>query len=174
MTQTVSDLIAASIDPVLLKILVFGPQVVTLSSDERTRNLQNKRIEIRQALEVAGHYVKYAEDLVDPTLTGPSANPVIQELVLMGEYDLIVTLVGSPGTIVEASIISVKPLLARKSALYLDNDHIDGLAGQACRLAESMGAHFQTYLYPRDLTDCHLLTHVTERAAAFQLMKYLL
>jgi len=136
--------------------------------------LQEKRKEIRAALENAGHFVKYAEDLVDPALTGPTANPLIQELVLMSEYDLIVTLVGSPGSIVEATTISLKPKLAQKASLYLDSDHQNGLVGQACRNAQNLGAHFQTYNYPGDLVDCHLLTHVSERAKSIQLLKFLL
>jgi hypothetical protein len=172
--ETVADLIAASIDPVRLMILVFGPDVTTPSSDERTRNLQNKRKEIREALEVAGHFVKYAEELIDPTLTGPTANPLFQERVLMEAYDLIVNLVGSPGTIVEATMIAERPNLAVKAALYLDDEHASGLTAQACRQAETFGARFQTYTYPRDLVECHLLTHITDCAKVFQMRKFLL
>lgn len=171
---TVADLLAATIGSIKLKILVFGPQVRTLSSEERTLNLQNKRIEIRAELEKSGHLVNYAEDLVDPALTGPAANPLMQELVIMSEYDLIINLVGSPGSIVEATTIALKPRLAQKASLYLDEDHIDGLVGQACANARDIGAHFQTYKYPTDLTDCHLLSHVVARVSVVQKMKYLL
>lgn len=171
---TVSDLLEDSISPISLKILVFGPQVETISQDERTRNLQNKRMEIRQALEDLNHHVKYAEDLVDPSLVGPTANPVIQELVIMQEYDFIVTLVESPGSIVEATLIASKPLLAQKSALYIDQGYIGGLAGQACLLAEQMGGHLHKFTYPEDLVECHLLGHIRDRANTIQLMKFLM
>ena len=174
MTKTLSDLLADALEPIKLKILVFGPQVKHISADERTSNLQNKRIEIRAKLEADGHSVNYAEDLVDPTIDGPFGNPVLQELLLMSEYDLIIVLVGSPGSIVEASIISTKPRLSQKTALYLDHDHIDGLVGQTCRFAQEHGAHFQTYSYPTDLTDCHLLTSVVKRVATIKVGKYLL
>lgn len=145
-----------------------------MSGDERTRNLQNKRIEIREALEAINHHVKYAEDLVDPSLVGPTANPIIQELVIMQEYDFIVTLVESPGSIVEATLIASKPLLAQKTALYIDKTYIDGLAGQMCLLAEQMGGHLHKFTYPEDLTECHLLGHIRERANTIQLMKFLM
>lgn len=171
---SVSDLLRESISPISLNILVFGPQVETMSSDERTRNLQNKRREIREALEAKKHQVKYAEDLVDPALVGPTANPVIQELVIMQEYDFIVALVESPGSIVEATLISIKPMLAQKTALYIDEGFIDGLAGKACLLAEQMGGHLHKFTYPQDLTECHLLGHIQERADTIQLMKFLM
>jgi hypothetical protein len=172
--RSVSDLLDSTIGSIKLSILVFGPQVHTVSPDERTRNLQNKRKEIRNSLEMLGHKVNYAEDLVDPSLPGIAGNPMLQELVIMSEYDLIVTLVGSPGSIVEASMIAQKPNLARKTSLYLDEDHIDGLVGQACRMAQTMGAHFKTYKYPTDLVDCNLLGYVSSRVSEFQTMKYLL
>ena len=170
---SVAELIQDAVLPIQLSILVFGPQVETLSNDERTRNLQNKRVEIRESLEELGHNVKYAEELVDPSLVGPSANPVVQELVIMHEYDFIVTLVGSPGSIVEATLIASKHLLAKKSSLYIDKDHIDGLAGQACLLAEQLGGHVHQFNYPEDLTECHLLTHIRTRAETIQLWKFM-
>ncbi len=170
---SIAELLGDSITPIKLKILVFGPQVKTTSDDARIRNLQKKRIEIRLDLEAEGHEVKYAEDLVDPSLVGPTANPIIQELVIMQEYDFIVTLVGSPGANSEATMISLKPLIARKSSLYIDRDHIDGLPGQACLLAEEHGGHLHQYNYPADLTECHLLGHVRARAEQIKLWKYL-
>lgn len=169
----ITALLDTSIKTMPLKILVFGPQVVSLSSDVRMRRLQEKRIEIRQELESTGYTVNYAEDLVDPSLTGATANAVIQELVIMADYDYIVTLVDSPGSIVEATLISLKPALAQKAALYLDKAYVNGLAGETCRLAEKFGAHFKTYNYPEDLTDCHLLGFIRDRAETIQLMKYL-
>lgn len=174
MPKTVAELIADALNPIKLKILVFGPDVKIISQDERTRNLQHKRNEIRLALENDGHEVKYAEDLVDPSLMGPQANAIFQELVIMAEYDLIVNLVGSPGSIVEATLSATRPRLAQKTALYLDQDHISGLVGSACELARTLGAHFRTFKYPEDLVECHLLGHVASRAAAVKLAKYLL
>lgn len=171
---TIADLIARSIDPILLKILVFGPGLDPVSNDEWTRNLQNKRKEIKEALLNQGHTVRYAEELVDPSVTGPMANPFFQELLLMDEYDFIVILVGPPGANTETGAIAVKPNLTRKSSFYLDENHSGGLAAAACRFAVTIGAHFRMYEYPRDLVECHLLTHIAERAAEIRTMKYLL
>ena len=174
MVDDVGSLIASAVGAIKLKILVFGPQVHTPSPIERTAKLQNKRREIRQKLEAEGHLVKYAEDLVDPNLPGAGGNAFFQELVIMMEHDLIVTIVDSPGSITEATAIAMKPLLAQKSALFLDNDHIGGLVGSACKNAEDIGAHFKTYAYPADLDECHLFGYILDRVGKIQKMKYLL
>lgn len=174
MATDIRGLIASSIDAIRLKILVFGPQVATTSADARLAKLQKKRLEIRSKLEALGHDVKFAEDLVDPTLPGVSGNAFLQELLIMSEYDLIVTLVDSPGSIVEATTIASKPLLAQKASLFIDNDYKGGLAAQACEFAEVMGAHYQTYQYPIDLDACHLYGFIETRVKKFQAIKFML
>lgn len=174
MTDDVKLLIANAVDSIKLKILVFGPQVHTPSTDVRMSKLQAKRREIREKLELLGHHVKYAEDLVDPNLSGPAGNAFFQELVIMREYDLIITIVESPGSIVEATAISGRPSLAQKAALFLDESYANGLVAQACDNAADMGAYYKTYSYPKDLDDCHLYGHVLDRAKRVQKMKYLL
>jgi hypothetical protein len=174
LADDIKTLIANAVDSIKLKILVFGPQVHTPSSDPRTAKLQDKRREIRSNLETLGHGVKYAEDLVDPNLSGPTGNPLFQELVIMGEYDLIVAIVDSPGTIAEATMIALKPHLAQKSSLFLDKAYIGGLVGEACRNAADMGAYFAPYDYPEDLDKCHLFGYILDRVSKIQKMKYLL
>ncbi|RUU33677.1 hypothetical protein EOC93_28190 [Mesorhizobium sp. M6A.T.Ce.TU.002.03.1.1] len=161
-------------DAIKLKILVFGPQVHTPSQHEREAKFQNKRIEIRVKLENLGHFVKYAEELVDPNLGGPSGNAVFQELIIMKEYDLIVTLVESYGSIVEATMISLKPQLAAKALLFQDSAHHQGLVRSACDNAVDIGAHFEAFNYPTDLDECHLYGKVLKRVSQIQKMKFLL
>ena len=171
---SIGSVISDTIGGISLKILVFGPQVHTLSSNERTAKLQKKRMDIRERLEELGHEVRYAEDIVDPNISGPTGNAFFQEIFIMREYDMIVTLVDSAGSIVEATLIAREPLLARKASLFLDAEYRDGLVGTACHNAETLGAHYQLYEYPRDLDDCHLLGFVKTRVESFQMMKYLL
>lgn len=169
----IEDLLAKNITNIFLKILVFGPQIKAISTDERTRNLQLKRIQIREELETLGHHVRYAEDLVNPDLPGQTSNVFLQEIVIMNEYDLVVTLVGSPGSIVEATVIAKEPALARKASLFVDFDHSEGLVAQACNFAKQLGADYRTYQYPEDLVNCHLLGFVKEKVEKVQIVKYL-
>lgn len=172
--KTVQELMTQGISNSRLNILVFGPQVqILLENDERTRNLQNKRIEIREELEFLDHNVKYAEDIVDPSLGGPLSNATLQEIAIMKEYDFVVVLVDSPGSHVEATLISVNPSIAQKASLFLDSDFSQGLVAEACKLAEISGAKFRTYQYPNDLIDCNLLTFIKQRVIEIQTIKYL-
>lgn len=171
--MNIESLLAKNVTNILLKILVFGPQVKTLSDHERTRNLQLKRKQIREELEIVGHYVQYAEDLVDPDLPGQLCNVFLQEIVLMNEYDLIVTLVDSPGSICEATAIAMRPSLAQKASLFVDFEYSEGLVAKACDSAKQCGADYRTYKYPEDLIDCHLLGFVKEKIKNVQIVKYL-
>jgi hypothetical protein len=168
--RTIVELIHDGFINTHLSILVFGPQVATISHDDRVRNLQNKRIQIRAELERLGHFVRYAEDLVDPNLPYPQNNAVLQEILIMGEFDLIINLVETPGSIVEASLVASRPRLANKTSLFIDNSFSSGLTASACEFAKLAGADFHYYQYPEDLTLCHLLGHVIQRVEKAQLV----
>lgn len=167
----VANLINSGRNAIKLNILVFGPQVANLSTDPRTLNLQNKRIQIRQELEALGHVVNYAEDLVDPNLPSPQNNAFLQEIVIMAEYDLIFNIVDSPGSNVELGLIAARPNLAQKASLFLDSQFNTGLSAEACRAAQFFGADFNNYIYPTDLVDCNLLTFILDRVAKAQFVK---
>lgn len=170
MPMDVKKLIEDSLNEIKLNILVFGPQVKVMSSDERTRKLQNKRIDIHKELTDLGHEAKYAEELVDPN--GPNA--LYQEVVIMREFDLIVILIDSPGSIVEVTTVALNPNFALKSQLFLDSDYIEGLAAEACRNAKDFGASFDTFDYPKDLDECHLLGKTLNRVKIAQKRMYMI
>ncbi|MDR6626201.1 hypothetical protein [Caulobacter segnis] len=169
----IQELLARTVASRKLKILVFGPQVATISPDERTAKLQKKRIEIREKLEALGHHVRYAEELVDPSLPGLMGNPVFQEMILMREYDFVATLVESPGSVVEATLIAGDDELARKASLFIDHDYRHGLAAKACEMAQARGCHFTTYKYPNDLDECNLYGMIADRVSHIQAVKYI-
>lgn len=169
----IHDLILSTVASRKLKILVFGPQVATVSPDARTAKLQNKRKEIRHKLEALGHHVRYAEELVDPSLPGLMGNPVLQEMILMREYDFVATLVESPGSVVEATLIATDDELSRKSSLFIDQEYKDGLAAKACEMAEARGCHYQMYQYPKDLDECNLFGFISSRVSHIQAVKYI-
>ena len=171
--KTVKELIDDGITKISLNILVFGPQVSPLALDLRTQALQKKRIEIRDCLTTAGHSAKFAEELVDPGLPGPHGNICLQEMLIMQEYDVIVTLVESPGSVAEATIISQNPKLSRKALLFMDRSFQGGFAASACALAELQGANFSLYDHPKDLDECHLLTKVVDTVKKIQLINFL-
>ena len=91
----------------------------------------------------------------------------------MRDYDIIIVLVGSPGSNVETGFIAGSAAIARKTQLFIDSDWTGGLAAEACRLAELCGAGFQEFKYPEDLVDCHLLGATVRHVEAIQIQHYL-
>jgi hypothetical protein len=161
--RTVSQLIAESLRQTELNILIFGPQTTNFSSDPRILALQHKRIEIRQALQDNGYFVKDAEELVDRSLPPPMNNIYMQEKVLLQEFDIVVVLVETPGTQVELGLVASRPDLAAKACIFLSDSYLDGFAAEACAAAAACGADYSTYRHPDDLRDCHLLGKVREK-----------
>lgn len=156
-----------------LDILVFGPSVKIMSSNEKVRNLQNKRIDIRNELDKLGHNVAFAEDVVDSEMDDPHNNAFVQELLIMADYDMIVNIVDSPGSIMEASVPAKNTSIAQKTTLFLNAEYKEGLVLKACLTAEYLGACFKDYSYPEDLVECHLLGAVMDRVRKAQTIKLL-
>lgn len=154
-----------------LNILVFGPQLNHVSTDVRIGKLQNKRKQIRLELEELGHFVRYAEDLCDPNLPSAQGIAFFQEIIIMREFDLIVNLVETPGSIVEAATIACKPDLARKTSLFLNGEYLAGLVASSLEAARFHGADVNNYRYPEDLDECHLLGQVIRRVEKAQFVK---
>lgn len=161
-----------NIKSIKLKILIFGPDPKGSTTDPRITALRNKRIQIRDHLVKEGHAACFPEDSLGSNPTSPVDNAALAEVLLMKEYDIIIALIGTHGASTEAGQISVKADFAAKSLLFICDEHIKGYPYQACKLAEQLGAILKTFSYPNDLTNCHLLTHVSEIVLKIQKGKY--
>jgi hypothetical protein len=156
-----------------LEILVFGPAVHPPSTDPYVASLQQKRKQIKERLLSEGHNALFGEDIVDPSLPSHLTDPLLQEVVAAGEADLIVVLVGSPGSIFEAQAISSRRELCAKAAFYCFEDHEDGLVVQHLRYMRTFGATCQLVSLA-DVNACHLTAAVLDKVAAIQIAKALL
>jgi hypothetical protein len=157
---------------ITLKILIFGPDSKGISTDVRVNALKKKRVEIRDHLINEGHKAVFPEDIVDPNAAPPMNNPAIVENLLMKEYDIIINLVETPGSLVEAGKISEHPYLAAKALLFIGDDYCAGFPYATCQQAEQIGAKLSTFSYPNDLTQCHLLTKIADMINKIQLVKF--
>lgn len=173
--MSVGPLIASAISATHLRILVFGPSPTTSAPPGSLLDgLRTKRAEIRAELLNQGHTADFPEDLVDSSAPPPFDNPWFQEQLLMKSYDLILVLIGSPGSTVELGAISTNPTLCRKSQLFLCADHVGGLADQACKLAANLDARVMYYTFPPDIVDCHLFGAIDSIVKKLQVAKTLL
>lgn len=168
----IEDLYRKNIKSIKLRILIFGPDPKMRNRNTRLQALKQKRIQIREHLLRDGHFAAFPEDIIDPNAPPPINNAALAEVFLMKEYDVIVVLVETPGSNVEAGQISMSTSISAKSLLFICNEHTDGYAYQACQLAQQNGAILGTFSYPGDLRDCHLLTKVSEMILKIQRGKF--
>ena len=153
-----------------LEILVFGPAIEPRAEDPLTASLQDKRQEMKRLLMEEGHAVYYGEDVVDPTLSSPLANPLIQEVAAMRSADFIVVLVSSPGSIAEAVLITTKQELLKKVAFYCLEEHRDGLVARHLEHCEPLGAICRI-VSREDVERCELATDVLTKVEALRVAK---
>lgn len=153
-----------------LSVLVFGPAPAG-SPAGFTEDLAKKRKEIRDALVSDGHHAAFPEDLMtgapDPHLN----NVYLFEESLVREYDMVVNLVGSYGSVCELGLFT-RDRLATKLALYYNRDHTGGISYHKGVVLERLGAALELYTYPNDLACCNLMKHVRQKVEAVQLMKF--
>ena len=154
-----------------LKILVFGPNPSSPSPPGFLADLAKKREEIRRVLKTDGHEVVFPEDLMAGSVDPDINNACIWEDGLVREYDMVVHLVGSPGTLVELDLF-MRDNLALKAALFFREDHVGGLPYAKAKLIEALGAKLHTYNYPNDLVICNLMKQVREKVWAVRVGKY--
>jgi hypothetical protein len=155
--KSIAELVKEGPGSIKLNILVYGPQVSVPDADARIAAIQRKRKDIRQELIDLGHDARFAEELVDPSLPEPFDSAFYQEQLLQREADLIICIVESPGSKVEFGAIYKEVDVLKKTTIFLDENYIAGLVGDACRDSEYNGAKLKLFQYPRDIDECNLL-----------------
>jgi len=146
-------------------VLLFGPAVAPPSSDDHIRSLQDKRVEIRRRMEEEGYTVVYGEDLKADGVPPAFSKPEILETQAMRMADMIVVLLGSPGSLVESGWIRVRREFCAKTQLFYFNAHRAGLASASLDSA----VHLGLALNGMDLEQvqaCQLTGTVLEKARA--------
>jgi hypothetical protein len=170
-TEDILQVIAA-LNNIKLSILVFGPSPTVTHPPGFPADLAKKRVEIRDVLKTDGHEAVFPEDLMSGSIDPAIDNAYLWEQVLVREYDMVVTLVGSFGAVDELSLFH-KDHLALKAALFFNQDHAGGLPFQHARALEKLGAALHTYVYPVDLTSCNLMKEVRDKVYAVRVAKFL-
>jgi hypothetical protein len=142
----------------VLRILIFGP-------GPSYSEFHAKRLEIREKLERLGHVVHFGEDVCTPDLllrTG--LNLSVAELLQARNYDYIVSLMVSPGTIGEVHDFAGRREFATRMLICIDANHQSGYSAHGVlRRFEGHNGRIDWFKYPIDLTDCHLATRVLDQ-----------
>jgi hypothetical protein len=154
-TLTAQSLIARS----PLSVLIWGP------GEQGDKDLYGKRVQIRDKLRELGHDAEFSEDLITPDVIGVGGiNLSVAELLQAREYEYIVSIMGSPGSIGEVHDFCHNPEIAHKMTICINEEHLSGYSAQGVlRIFEGNHGRIEKFKFPDDITGCHLLTRVVNQ-----------
>lgn len=140
-----------------LKVLMWGPGP---SGGE----LYTKRCELREYLKKLGHEAVFSEDiLASDTLMRSGLNLSVAEFLQAREFDYIVCLMASPGSIGEVHDFAKNKKFAKKMMICIDSSHKNGYSAHGTiRIFEGLHGKIDWFESPTDIRDCHLATRVLE------------
>tara|TARA_R110002049_G_scaffold90911_2_gene227346 strand:+ start:257 stop:763 length:507 start_codon:yes stop_codon:yes gene_type:complete len=141
-----------------LNILVFGPTPSIAGQPGKLGEIASKRVEIRDYLLAEGHNAVFPEDEIPKN----SNDPITEEIFLIQDADLVVVIVESYGTNVEAGILSQRASYAEKTFVFIDSAHRSGAAYAACKLIQRLRGSMKPFIYPDDIEKCHLKTSIAK------------
>lgn len=147
------------IDRSRLSVLVWGP------GEQGDKDLYGKRIQIRNKLRELGHEAEFSEDILTPSVMGAGGiNLSVAELLQAREYEYIVTIMGSPGSIAEVHDFCREPGIAHKMTICINEEHLSGYSGQGVlHIFEGNHGRIEKFKFPDDIIGCHLLGRVVEQ-----------
>lgn len=146
-------------DRTRLRILLWGPSIVTT-------DVGKKRLQIRDNLRTLGHDAHLGEDLWTPELRGCGLNLSVVELLQAQQYDYIVVLMDSAGSVGEVHDFARIPSLASKMMICVDAQHRQGYSAQGVlRIFEGHNGKLDWFDKPADIVQCNLATRVLSQIA---------
>ena len=143
---------------VRLKVLILGPGV-------SGGDIYEKRCEIRELLTRLGHEAHFCEEVWTPEILERSGlNLAVAEYVQALAYDYVICLMASPGSIGEVHDLAKAKRIAVKMMICVDDKHRDGYSAKGVlRIFEGYNGKLDWFLYPSDITECHLAKRVVEQ-----------
>ena len=147
-----------------LAILVWGPGA-------SAGDLYQKRLQIRDELRRRGHAALFSEELEDSAPTSLSQKGI--EFLQAQAADLIVVMQASYGSVAEVHDFAEHRVINFKLLIFIDERATDGYSYHgALSELKALYNNIETYKYPDDITQCHLLTKVLEKVNVLQMVKY--
>lgn len=142
-----------------LSVLIWGP------SERGDKDLYRKRVQIRNKLQELGHEAEFSEDILTPSVIGAGGiNLSVAELLQAREYEYIVSIMGSPGSIGEVHDFCHIPEIAHKMTICINEEHLSGYSGHGVLpIFEGNHGRIEKFKFPDDITGCHLLKRVVDQ-----------
>lgn len=141
-----------------LNILIFGP-------GPSGGSIYKKRCEIKDKINELGHSAHFGEDVCTPDILQSSGlNLSVAEYIAVKQYDYIVCLMVSPGSIGEVHDFARDPKIAHKMTICIDLKHKDSYGAKGViRIFEGRHGRVDWFKSPKDIKNCHLLTRILEQ-----------
>jgi hypothetical protein len=147
-----------------LVILVWGPGA-------SAADLYKKRLQIRDELRRLGHVALFSEDLEGGSPESMSQKGI--EFLQAQAADFIVVMQTSFGSVAEVHDFAEHRVINFKMLIFIDERATDGYSYRgALTELKTLYNNVETYKYPQDITECHLLTKVLEKVNVLQMVKY--
>lgn len=147
-----------------LVILVWGPGA-------SAGDLYQKRLQIRDRLRELGHAAVFSEELEGGAPAGASQKGI--EFLQAQAADLIVVMQTSYGSVAEVHDFASFRVVNFKMLIFVDERAQDGYSYRgALTELKTLYGNVETFKYPDDITQCHLLGKVLEKVGVLQMVKY--
>jgi hypothetical protein len=158
------DALQQAVKQTPLAILVWGPGA-------SAGDLYQKRLQIRDELRRRGHAAFFSEELEGTAPDSLSQKGI--EFLQAQAADLIVVMQASYGSVAEVHDFAEHRVINFKMLIFIDEKATDGYSYRGA-LAElkALYNNVETYKYPEDIVQCHLLTKVLEKVNVLQMVKY--
>jgi len=147
------------IDRSRLSVLVWGP------GEKGDEDFYRKRVQIRDKLRELGHETEFSENILTPSvIRAGGINLSVAELLQAREYEYIVSIMGSPGSIGEVHDFCHMPEIAHKMTICINEENLSGYSGHSVlRIFEGNHGRIEKFKFPDDITGCHLLERVVDQ-----------
>jgi hypothetical protein len=149
-----------------LKVLVWGPG--TCAGGKMFEKREQIRDRLRRNFDDAA---LFSEEL-DEVCRQFSASSRVNELFQAHRADFILALYSSPGSIAE--VHDMAKTLGWKMLIFIDSRHVEsyGFKGLLGELKSSFN-NVETFEYPTDIDECHLMAAVVNKLEPLRIAKWL-
>jgi hypothetical protein len=152
------------VNRVPVSILLWGPGVGSSSPIARLR------IDMRSKLRGQGHACFFSEEIIDPKL---SVSIRAQELAQAQEFDLVVSIPCTPGSIAEVHDFASDRRVTGKMLVFLNMEHLTGYSAKSLQaLSTILSAKIEYYPNERELSLIEEMTF--EHVQRIRELKYII
>lgn len=151
------------VERVPVSVLVWGPAPAS------TNPIAAVRVDLRAALREQGHLALFSEELCDPE---SPYSVRTQQLAQASEFDLVVSIPSSPGSIAEAHDFAVDPRVSSKLLLFVDQSRMDGYSPHSLAVMSTI-VSCEIVKYPSETQTDVIVVKTLEVASQIREMKFI-